>query len=273
MKAQRLFVVLALVLIACHKKTSIKQGGTQGTTENPDLPTCSQDDTAPGTHGPDMVHVGLLDQTCFWIDSTEVSREQYAEFLDAVSKGDASAADGCDTTDFTTTTCETESAIPVSLAPDHPIVCVDWCMAASYCAWAGKTLCSGGTGTKVNDAKYSQWYSACSTGDQNVYPYGDDLDTDACNIGDTSGTGCLDAPDACSTVAVGHKSCATESKVYDLSGNVGEWVNECSGSECNVRGGSYAAASGEVTCESVDGMDKDKRRFDVGFRCCAAEVK
>ena len=61
-------------------------------------------------------------------------------------------------------------------------------------------------------------------------------------------------PSACSLLPVeGQSSCATPEGVLNLSGNVAEWVDECSdttgaGDSCNVRGGSYHDLGVKLRC-------------------------
>jgi len=60
---------------------------------------------------------------------------------------------------------------------NYPVTQVDWCDAWGYCAAAGKHLCGrigGGNtlqGYETGDAKKSEWYSACSKGGAQTYPY------------------------------------------------------------------------------------------------------
>ncbi|NIV29878.1 MAG: SUMF1/EgtB/PvdO family nonheme iron enzyme, partial [Anaerolineae bacterium] len=63
----------------------------------------------------------------FWIDQTEVTNTQYRQCEEA---GACQAP---------STECEWGGYEHEHRA-DHPVVCVDWYMAAAYCEWAGARL-------------------------------------------------------------------------------------------------------------------------------------
>ena len=65
--------------------------------------------------------------------------------------------------------------------------------------------------------------------------------------------------------------------LYDMSGNVREWENACSGSgasaSCAQRGGSYLDPEDPpplttLECSSVAPVRRDTRDRLIGFRCC-----
>lgn len=117
--------------------------------------------------------------------------------------------------------------------------------ARNACLDAGKRLC-----TKA------EWIAAC----KQTYPYGSTYKSGTCN--DTNGLE--------SDPTGAHTGCKTSSGIYDMSGNVAEWVEGGF-----IMGGSYNSASGEVTCESMLDHSKDYATgytsSGIGFRCCQDE--
>ena len=131
-------------------------------------------------------------------------------------------------------------------------------------AW-GKRLCSG-------DA----WRLACAGPTDDPFPYGGTYDDDACNacdpsfgcpIGDVAPVGSL-------------ASCeGGYSGIFDMSGNVSEWVDECTlnqtdfSTTCSTVGGSYTGLWQLLACSPQEGhQDEILNAYDynavTGFRCC-----
>ncbi len=140
-------------------------------------------------------------------------------------------------------------------------------------------MCHGLDG-KPGDTKYwarpnelLEWHAACSAYDSHQYPYGDDYQTKACN-GEDYG--------AADTIAVGSATACQGSLpgLYDMSGNVSEWVNACAdyndgNDQCFIGGGSYLAECGvdhlgpkALRCELPCALARQGRRADLGMRCC-----
>ena len=90
------------------------------------------------------------DGTCYWIDQTEVTVQQYTQFLaqhakpvgwDSACTWKTMPSDPAnDTSDPCTVSTSGESE---PFRTTKPIRCVDWCDARAFCKWAGKDLCSG----------------------------------------------------------------------------------------------------------------------------------
>lgn len=225
-------------------------------------------------------------------DSTEVTRDAYRAFLDAIGDADAPGAlamkppvqpAACKSNlDFTPTAHWTALDQADGKAP---VSGVDWCDARAYCASIGKRLCGrigGGSLAKADfsDPGKSEWMNACSSGGQHTHPFGEwkgSSSEEACN-----GAGNWLAGDTPAAVSVGSKNgCASAEPgyagVYDLSGNVAEWEDACDASAdagtpsdgCRVRGGSFESqTSMQLACAADRVLPRNQSAPDVGFRCC-----
>lgn len=225
-----------------------------------------------------LVAVGVAGAR-FSIDMTEVTQGQYDAWLGKnpqlgnldprnVCTGNASFQPDVD--------CA-EHRYQGTNADHHPVVCIGWCDAYSYCLAIGKRLCGriatpDGGALPYGDVRSpteSQWYATCTSGGVNLYPYGSYLPT-ACN-----GEGLQRGM----TTPVGQVStCVTASGdyqgVYDLSGNVTEWIDSCyytglPDSECAVLGGAYDGDASGDGCNSLNAGTRNVAYSTLGFRCCA----
>ena len=148
--------------------------------------------------------------------------------------------------------------------------------AAAACAASGKRLCTS-----------EEWLAACRGPDDSIWPYGDSHQPDACNdtypgghpVIDFFGTpdvwdmthmndpGINQQPD---TVEPGgaHAACVSAWGVYDMHGNLHEWVADASGT---FRGGFYADAelNGPGCTYATTAHSTGYHDYSTGFRCCA----
>ena len=156
-----------------------------------------------GGHGPNVARVNLAGTTCVWIDRTEVTVENYQEWLAFLggrapdwamlgsegqctwkqggpSNPSGDASDEC----RRGIEAQTERHEEEAFEAKKPIRCVDWCDARAYCAWAGKRLCFGvnNSGVLLPRGKPPEWDRACSVGSTREYPYGTAYDHAACNV-------------------------------------------------------------------------------------------
>lgn len=196
----------------------------------------------------------------FWIDQYEVTVLEYSDCVEANECSAPGMADGCNW--------------QVAGRDEHPVNCVSWDDASAYCAWVGSRLCSE-----------AEWEKATRGLDLRIYPWGNQ--TASCLLaimndgrGDGCGTG--------SSWAVGSKPAgASADLVYDLAGNVSEWVEDywhagytnapTDGSawveDCEVerrlsRGGAYSSTAGSL--KSAYRIHRDPLALlpSQGFRCC-----
>ena len=173
----------------------------------------------------------------FWIDRYEITNAQYATFA-----------------------AETEAATPSQWASgtlpagaeNHPVQGTTWQMAADYCDWAGKRLPSE-----------AEWEVAARGPQGWLYPWGDDEKLVALPN---------DGSYAVGTVPANRSSFG----VYDMAGNVWEWVDEPYGpvgsGEQVLRGGAYDFQKNMVYRLSGN-PDIRTMSATAGFRCAASEVE
>jgi Sulfatase-modifying factor enzyme 1 len=218
----------------------------------------------------DMVSVPRGNGTSFCIDATEVTQQAFDAWLSAAPDPSSQPSYCALNLAFEPDlgACVGGSYTP-AVTPDLPVTCVDWCDAFAYCASLGRRLCGGldGSFTKYNkyqDAAESQWMRACSAGGTMQYPYGNAYQGTLCNGADFGANTIVTAE---SSDCVGGVS-----GLYDMSGNVGEWEDCCSGAapsaSCRIRGGSYADGTDGLRCDAASELHRDERSSTVGFRCC-----
>ena len=295
-----------VVLCGCTMLTGCEQvlGLDSLVADRADDGTC----TACGTPGcgacPDdsMIDSGAG----YLIDALEVTNSEYRAFLDSgpvLADQLAGCIDWNDTfepgivspqavTDATNAGVEPPVSPPecgdwlaseLSLSgANRPVACVDWCDASAYCAWAGKRLCGkiGGGSVLITmpdlhiDPAVSEWYRACSNVGTTAYPYGDTFELGRCVDVNSS-------PNVQYEVGSFEGCEGGYPGLFDMSGNAGEWTNECSqyssphaAQNCLSRGGAYYGGSngdsdGFLRCDDFKDTLLSSVSNSTGFRCCA----
>lgn len=275
------------------------QGGTGGGGASGDAGVGG----SPAKQGPSLVGVPSPLGGLTYIDATEVTRAQYARFLDEMVNVTPPTlpveTHRCDSlSDFAPgETCMDDASVcHGSDCGSHPQVCVSWCQAHAYCQWAGKRLCGAIGGgpllfevALLLDGTKNEWTNACASGrtltpGQSVWPYGEARDPEACNADDHPGTG-SSVVEVGTTVPVGTLPACTPAGpfagVFDLDGNVSEWVDSCDDNNentylqamCLTQGGAFlhhtfGFDNGE-SCGYLMGTQWYFGLQDVGFRCCS----
>lgn len=225
----------------------------------------------PSGGGPTMVGVS----SGFCIDSTEVTRAQYAAWLRTNPTTSGQVVQCSWNTSFAVdATCMENPFTCKADCDGHPQICIDWCDAYAYCKAVGKRLCGkiGGGPNSYNDnlnVTRSQLYAACTSNGTNNYTYGDTFTDGVCNVYETFvyATVTAGSMSGCQSPTSGFKG------IYDLTGNVAEWEDSCensaAGGYCRVRGGDYVAMGEYESC-SVDGSSqRNTASPSNGFRCCS----
>jgi len=122
--------------------------------------------------------------------------------------------------------------------------------ADKLCAEQGKRLCSE-----------EEWERACKGVSMVKYPYDNVFDPTACNAESNTGEERSIAPSG------KFPRCKSSYGVYDMSGNVAEWVY-MKNSEKGVKGGYVNKPDWAVRCASRKVEPPSKKSPYYGFRCC-----
>jgi len=234
------------------------------------------------TTGGSMRPVTLSNGTVFCIDATEVTASSYAAFLSAKAGSTDGQIPVCASLNhsFLPTTNGCPVFDPEKNGPNLPVVCVDWCDAFAFCAWAGKELCDDVSGSYENfnsgpAGTNDRWTLACTHDEDGLhaFSYGPSFDPAACN-GAERDAGLLDAG-SLSTCAGGYPG------IFDMVGNASEWIDQCftgssitadhdSGTNsdgCRLQGGSFKGA--DNSCSTFFSYQpRGSAGSDIGFRCC-----
>ncbi len=237
---------------------------------NPSDGGSNGDADCPGTGGPKAIRVGTLIGNEFCVDTTEVTRAQYVDFL---SSDPQPRHPRClQKTSFV----PRNNWPPLAGEGQLPVVWVDWCDAYTFCEWAGKRLCGNVNGGGLDggperfNARINQFLHACTGGGAHEYAYGNDYVEGRCN-----------GPDAAAPEPVGSRPTCQGGfdGLFDMSGNVSELQDNCDPGEldgdggddaCYATSGSFIEANGFTPhrCVSEGEMKRSGAYRNLGFRCC-----
>lgn len=115
--------------------------------------------------------------------------------------------------------------------------------------------------------KESEWGSACKQSETKLYPYGSEYIEEMCNLGVYENKKEIAAPGS-------FRGCEGGlSGVYDMLGNVGEWLNEGKGDYRKFKVSSVAH-NGPLSLDCSPRCGGNQRTFQspaIGCRCCKDE--
>jgi formylglycine-generating enzyme required for sulfatase activity/tRNA A-37 threonylcarbamoyl transferase component Bud32 len=210
------------------------------------------------------VHTVYLD--AFYIDETEVTNAQFAQFLNEQGNQEEGGVTWLDIGNENCLITESGGQYqPKSGYSDHPVIEVSWYGANAYCQWAGKRL-----------PTEAEWEKAARGTDERTYPWGEGIDCDHAQYSECGGR----------TVPVGSKPKGVSPYgALDMAGNVWEWVADwydsgyyalspenrpegpASGGGRVIRGGSWLNDGAIVRAAHRDWFDPVVAYYLVGFRC------
>jgi formylglycine-generating enzyme required for sulfatase activity len=184
-----------------------------------------------------------------WIDAREVTVSAYKDCVMA----------GACTAEHITSPAERPCNYDAPDRGDHPMNCVDWLGAEQYCQWSGGRLC-----------RDTEWFSACRGPSNTDYPYGSSYQAGACN---SATRGNVPVEQMGTTPAASLSSCeGGYPGLYDIVGNVSEWVDACKGDYCKFYGGGYLnndPIEDFASCKQFcAGNQRTFKSATIGFRCC-----
>ena len=203
------------------------------------------------------VHKVELD--AFYIDKYEVTNAQYK----------ACEEDGACSPPRSSLSNTRQSYYGNEEFDDHPVIQVNWHQANAYCQWRAARL-----------PTEAEWEKAARGTDGRTYPWGEELNETFANfhwqVGDTSAVG-------------SYESGTSPYGVYDMAGNVWEWVSSLhapypyradDGREALdadglrvVRGGGWGhEGDNSVSASYRFAYDPGSTNIDLGFRCAREPV-
>jgi hypothetical protein len=154
---------------------------------------------------------------------------------------------------------------------DKPVVMKTWIEAKATCTSEGKHLCGD-----------SEWTLACEGRERLPYPYGYTRSDEACNIDkphpDVDEAALADPARRQGEVARldqrdpsgAREACVSPYGVYDMTGNVDEWVVNESGRpfKSGLKGGYWGPVRDRCRPMTI-AHDEEFSFYQIGFRCCS----
>jgi formylglycine-generating enzyme required for sulfatase activity len=211
-----------------------------------------------------LVNVGVV----FALGKYPVTRGEYAHFVQATGRPDGS---GC--------SWRSPSFLSLPQTDRDPVVCVSWEDAKAYAAWLSRT-----TGKGYRLPSEAEWEYAARASTTTARWWGDEIGRNLANC-----AACGSRWDHKSTSPVGSFP-ANAFGLYDMLGNVWQWVEDCISSNYNgapsdasislvsegcrthaLRGGSWGDPPRSVRAGARGSDSSWRRTSDAGFRVARTE--
>jgi formylglycine-generating enzyme required for sulfatase activity len=219
----------------------------------PDRSQCDQDELLAGEFPQESV---ALD--AFGIDRTEVTVGQWADCVQAGS---------CEEIDFKSCKVYTHQGLQIALRvprslrqPRVAATCVSRSEAQKYCQWAGGRL-----------PGHDEWERAARGDKARLFPWGASWNPQYANWGeaDVARVPVVGKIDGFAWVAPPgqYPDSKSPAGLFDMAGNVAEWVAGDDPLVGYARGGSWTSNPFELRTTGRLQVAPTARRTDVGFRC------
>lgn len=216
---------------------------------------CTEDELLDGEFPEETVEL-----EAFQIDNLEVHNGAWARCVEAEECPEINYR-ACRV--YTTNGLQVSLRVPKQLQESQmPVSCVTKVEAETYCRWAGGTLPTA-----------DQWERAARGTRGRIFPWGDAWRSEVVNWGEVdviqnSVLGKIDGYEWAAPPG-SFPDGASPDRIYDMAGNVWEWVRFETDSVTTgvARGGSWASNPFELRTTGRLELPIDARRADVGFRC------
>lgn len=207
----------------------------------------------------DEIATTVLYLDAYWMDQTEVTNEMFKEFLN--TNGNQREGEferkWYDTFDKGTRIFQDGNSWLVEKGyENHPVSEVNWYAANAYCLWVGRRL-----------PTEQEWEKAARYIDGRIYPWGNEIN---CSFGNFNGCSEFET-----TTPVGHYSSGVSPYgIFDLAGNVSEWVNNwyIDESDMIIKGGAYGSNFQNVLSNTRKIRPIYEKYYYLGFRCAISAI-
>jgi len=231
-------------------------------------------------HGTGQEPVHTVNLSAFYMDTYEVTNAQFAAFLNEQGNQNEGGVTWLDAADEDARIHQSGGSWSADSGyANHPVIEVTWYSAQAYCTWREARL-----------PTEAEWEYAARGGLEGMdYPWGDTLNGSRANFCD-SNCSFDDLKDSASndgyadTAPVGSYA-PNDYGLYDMTGNVWEWVADwyghypsgavtdptgpSSGDYRVLRGGSWINDALFLRVANRNYFDPDGSSYHIGFRCVA----